>query len=212
MEDLLSEFNAHLSSLGGYVHPTEELKARSLTALKTLFNLYKKYCTEGLGALEHQPGCRHVDTGPLSELFTEGLDNDQIWEQIQLVNKPVIKGLSGVVANISARLESGEFKLLKQHVASDADSSTRGADKTLKFGTGHGKLVEGEQEWEEEGEGTDSGDEEDDSCSEDESGRGKVKATGTKSVVDDRFFKLSEMEKFLEMAEKEDGKDVLVCD
>lgn len=208
MEKFLSVFSTHLLPAKSYVNPTEEQKAKSLDALKLMFDFYKKLASEELSALETLPGCRPVDTGPLAELYTEGLDEDQIWEQIELVNKPVIKALSGVVTKLSARIDSGEFQLLAQHgnqAEAGPNSSPQG-----KSGIGNDRelLCEGEeaQDSSEEDLGTDL--EED---LEDEEGGpgGKAKAArGRSSVVDDRFFKLAEMEKFLEMAEREEEEGV----
>ena len=213
MEELLAEFSAHLSSPSVYTNPTEKMKTRSNNCLKQFFELYKKFSREELLALEQLPGCKRVDTGPLSELYTEGLDSDQIWEQIELVNKPVIRSLSGVVSDISARLESGEFQLWAH------TSSKEGGNVRHEVGS---KTSVGEQECGEDG-GDEVGSEREESdyhgssddesgCGVEESGHGKLKrGTGKKSVVDDDFFNLEEMHKFLEAAEKEEVKgDVCV--
>ena len=200
LERLLADFKLHLSSPEAYSHPTEELKSRNLEALKSLFRIYKNLCAGELGNLEKLPGCRHVDTGPLSELYTEGLDNDQIWEQIQLVNRPVLRALTGVMADASRKYDRGEFRLLAHSCEPEKELSEEGEGD------------EGEEDVEEEGES--EGDEiESHFSGEDEEGDGEEggKVMGKKSVVDDRFFKLSEMEKFLEEAEREESKGMKPC-
>ena len=44
-----------------------------------------------------------VPTGPLSELYVEGFDVDQIWEQVELVNGPLI-------AHVTKQVDHGEDK------------------------------------------------------------------------------------------------------
>lgn len=209
MDDFLSEFNAHLSSPQSYLNPTEDFKQRSRNALKTMFDLYKSFAAGKLGNIATQPGCKNIDTGPLPELYVDGLDNDQIWEQIELVNKPVIKGLTGTVGRLSSQIESGQFRLLPQ---SDASSGAECAGNGTE--TGVSESVEEERDYlaDESEDCVDSEDEDIELESDDESGRGngcgngrgKAQERGRSSVVDDKFFKLAEMEKFLEMAEKEE--------
>lgn len=200
MEDFLSEFNTYLAKPESYANPTEELKARSLAGVKKVFDFYQKFARENLQLLETRGGCKHISTGPLKELYIEGLDEDQIWEQIQLVNEPVIKGLTPVAANLASMLHEGRFQLLLN--ADKPPTGSKKKTKVSKFGTNHGDLSSGNEDSEE----IDS----EFGISEEEEEKGEgvrkvVQAGGKKSVVDDQFFKLSEMEKFLEMAEKEDG-------
>lgn len=79
--EFLAEFRSTLSAPESYLNPSPELSSKCLIGLKTVFDFYKK-CSEN--------GSVKIPTGPLSELFTEGFDNEQIWEEIQLVNEPVI--------------------------------------------------------------------------------------------------------------------------
>ncbi len=213
MEDFLTnflgEFNAHLSSPEVYLNPTGSLKTRSTGCLKQFFDFYKKFAREELSSIEHLPGCTHVDTGPLAELYTEGLDSDQIWEQIELVNKPVLKALSGVVGDLNTKIKSGELRLWAH---SGTEVSSGGSDvgsKSAARGHETGITVD---ECEESGSGYGGSDEATSEEEEEEDRRGKEgggcgrlrkSGGGRQSVVDDDFFKLSEMEKFLEAAEKE---------
>lgn len=196
MEEFLRDFSTHLSSPEDYVNPTEEQKAKSLDLLKGMFDFYKKFSSEHLSGLETRAGCKHVDTGPLTELYVEGLDEDQVWEQIELVNQPVIKGLRGVVGKLSTQLDS---------YRQERDMPEMG------LRTARGEELRNEPELEEEFEDgleDEFGEKlEDEDEMEEEGGRGgKLKpAKGKSSVVDDMFFKLSDMEKFLEMAEREEA-------
>ena len=197
MADILSEFNAYLASPASYSNPSEELKARSLSLLKRVFDMYKKCAGE---ELEKMPGCTKVSTGPLPELYTEGLDSDQIWEQIQLMNQPVIKAVSGLVSGISPRIKSGDFRLLA------ASGSFGAGEDTDDEGTGQGADTDSSAE-DSEGNQDVENDDDDigsdfDISDEEHSGSKHRERTVRQSVVDDKFFKLSEMQNFLEMAEK----------
>lgn len=191
MEDL-TEFLAKPQSFANF---SEDLEAWSLDGMKKMFNFYQKFARGSLQRLEARGGCKPVGTGPLTELYTEGLDDDQIWEQIQLVNEPVINGLTPVAANLASMLSAGGFKLLRNNPHLGKKEKTK--PPRSKLGTNcEASLCE-------------NGDKADmDSdlriSEEEEEVKKKVRVGGRKSIVDDKFFKLSEMEKFLEMVEKED--------
>lgn len=204
MEDFLTDFGTYLANPESYENPTEDLKVKSLAGLKKVFDYYQKFARESLQQLETKGGCKHVSTGPLTELYTEGLDEDQIWEQIQLVNEPVIKGLTPVVANLTSMLREGSFRLLinSDKTPIDKKKGKKGKKPPISKLGSHQVLSSGKEDSEEIDSDLEFSDEEEE---EEEEVRKVVEASGRKSVVDDKFFKLSEMEKFLEMAEREDG-------
>ena len=85
---LLEDLEAHLSKPEDYLNPSSELKSLCLAGLKTAFHLLQKRCREsatagesaaaksgGKGGERKRAG---VPTGPLSELYVEGFDVDQI--------------------------------------------------------------------------------------------------------------------------------------
>ena len=205
MEEFFADFKSTLDRVENYMNPTDELKARSLTGLKKVFDFYQKFAKEELRCVGDLGRCKPVSTGPLSELYTEGLDSDQIWEQIQLVNEPVVKGLSPVAASIASMLSKGKFQLLsvstlERRKASKQKSKVKAGheeDNTSSDSERDSKLDELDEDLEEE----------------EEEEEGKIsRVVGRKSVVDDKFFKLSEMKRFLEMQEKEEEKqDGGVC-
>ena len=140
-----------------------------------------------------------VPTGPLSELYVEGFDVDQIWEQVELVNGPLIAHVTKQVERIS------QWDLDKLTGANGVRSSNK--EETTVSDSGSDRMDEWESDVDnEEDEYFDDGEESESACGDGEIGetegrRGRV--VGRRSVVDDRFFKLAEMEAFLEKMEKE---------
>ena len=140
-----------------------------------------------------------VPTGPLSELYVEGFDVDQIWEQVELVNGPLIAHVTKQVERMS------QWDLDKLTGGNSVRSSNK--EETTVSDSGS----DGMDEWEsdvdnEEDEYFDDREESESACGDGERGetegrRGSV--VGRRSEVDDRFFKLAEMEAFLEKMEKE---------
>eukprot|EP00656_Telonema_subtile_P041543 TRINITY_DN4673_c0_g1_i1.p1 TRINITY_DN4673_c0_g1~~TRINITY_DN4673_c0_g1_i1.p1 ORF type:complete len:645 (-),score=248.09 TRINITY_DN4673_c0_g1_i1:176-2110(-) len=117
--------------------------------------------------------------GVLPELLTEGFDVDQVWEQLQLRNKPLVRYLK----KCAKKLLTEEDQI------------------TLAEGM--------EMESEEEAHGDDasdediSGDEIDEPSSKKASGSKKRKQGG----LEDGFFNLDEMNSFLDEQEEQEGKD-----
>jgi hypothetical protein len=199
-KQLLEEFEAHLSTPEDYLNPSPELRSRCLAGVKTVFDFLQKHCREmplrtGTAEGKKASGPFKIvpPTGPLSELYVEGFDADQIWEQIQLVNEPMLAYLSKQVDKICnwdiEKLTGGDrvHKAAKQVAVSDSES---GNDDGM--GESESDLDEGDDE-------RDPSDEETNGIRGKRKGRGE----GRRTVVDDRFFKLAEMEQFLEKVERD---------
>ena len=219
MEDVkfLDDFKTHLSNPEDYLNPTPELRARCLAGVKTLFDALQKRCRDGAASLpsssvvDEKPQrskakkLNSVPTGPLSELYVEGFDIDQIWEQLQLVNEPLIGHLMKQVKKMSkwdfAKVTGSHGSKSKVAGVSDPDSDSDGMDdleSDFKDEEGYEDLSEGE--------GGDDELESDDEDREDVKKKRSKEGGGRRTVVDDRFFKLAEMEAFLEKVEKEQQK------
>ena len=196
----LEDFVAHLSTPEDYLDPSPELRSRCLAGVKTVFDLLQVQCRKSSStAATKANGARKkastVPLGPLSELYVEGFDADQIWEQLQLVNEPMLAYLSKQVDKLSKK---GFDKLPKQNaneVVSESGSDGVGESES---DFDEGADVEGEYS-DEEGDELDADHEETSKIR----GRRRGKNEGRKTVVDDKFFKLVEMEQFLDKMERE---------
>ncbi len=181
MEEFVTNFEASLSNPLSYLQPSEQLRSSCVDGAKKLFDFYKSWsaCFK-----------TNVPTGPLSELYTDGFDNEQVWAEIELMNEPVLKSL-------------------KKHIKKASTWTTQPPLKTVATIKKRRKIKATEVEVDTNGD-VDEIEEELDSG--DDSVRVK-KSTEKRSIVDDRFFKLAEMEKFLERSEQqENGRHTVLCD
>lgn len=78
MDNLLHQFEICFTSPEDYLDSSVELRNSCLNLSEELFS----YCHDKSGGFP---------TGPLCVLHTKGFDNEQVWEQIQLLNEPTIK-------------------------------------------------------------------------------------------------------------------------
>jgi U3 small nucleolar RNA-associated protein MPP10 len=120
----------------------------------------------------------------LNELVTEGFDSNQIWEQIQLLNENAIQYLHTWIDEhgVKQEAEESENEYDKMLETEEVDSQE---DQEMDQDFEEDLPMEELEEYEE-------------SLSEKEESKPK------KSIVDDEFFSLAEMEKFADMAEKRD--------
>ncbi|NXM56927.1 MPP10 protein, partial [Illadopsis cleaveri] len=168
-------------------------------------------------------GSNIVHGGPLKELVIENFDEEQIWQQLELRNNAVLDFFKKSIAR-DAKDEDLCLLSDQEEDGSDAETSsdkeleddemeveteqthTKDKDKT-KAKEKQSKLRESiTQKYSDE----DSDIDFDIEALEQQAKTAKettVRKKGRKSVVDDKFFKLAEMEAFLEHAEKEDKEE-----
>lgn len=137
--------------------------------------------------------------GPLSELFVDGCDDEQVWEEIQLTNTPFFECLKHRVRKMAAwRVHLCEASPDNERDDTDDDSGDTFEGETLADRRGS-KMVQFAEDVEEDGE--DDASDLEGSYHDDEGEsplQGSAMATKQRgSIVDDRFFKLSEMQQFL---------------
>ncbi|NXU12909.1 MPP10 protein, partial [Pardalotus punctatus] len=170
-------------------------------------------------------GSNIVRGGPLKELVIEDFDEEQIWQQLELQNNAVLDFFKKSIARDA---EDEDLYLLSDQEEDGTDAGTS-SDKELDD-----NIMEAETEQKnvytkdkdktkakekqsklresivEEYSDEDSDIDFDIEALEQQAKTAKettLKKQGRKSVVDDRFFKLAEMEAFLEHAEKEDKEE-----
>ncbi|NXN33620.1 MPP10 protein, partial [Nycticryphes semicollaris] len=187
------------------------LAADFRTLTKTLYDLNK-----GLGS-------DTVRGGALKELVIENFDEEQIWQQLELRNNAVLDFFKKSIARDA---EDEELCLLSDQEEDGSDTETS-SDKelednimeveteqksvytkdTTKAKEKQGKFEESiKQKYSDE----DSDIDFDIEALEQQTKTAKeatLKKMGRKSIVDDKFFKLAEMEAFLEHAEKENKEE-----
>ena len=189
LKTIRSSFEIIGNDLETFLCHNEVDGTRILSLLQRTFDYNKK--DESLSG-------RVVDGCPLDELETEDFDLEQLWQQIQLQNDclltqsshklhQLLKKQTGIRLNDNnLEMEEDFEKLINTVKRSEAICEDELEDSNIVdcgFSTndrGHGNL------------------------SDDVRPERKSKSNNTikRSVVDDDFFKLAEMEKFLEMEEK----------
>ncbi|NXI53920.1 MPP10 protein, partial [Chloroceryle aenea] len=176
---------------------------RALT--KTLYDLNKAL------------GSNIVRGGPLKELVIENFDEEQIWQQLELQNNAVLDFFKKSIARDA---EDEDLSLLSDQEEDGSDAGTSSdqelEDNTMEAETEQKNVYTKDKAKEKQSKLRESviqkySDEDSDidfdiEALEQQTKTAKettLKKMGRKSIVDDKFFKLAEMEAFLEHAENE---------
>ncbi|XP_056602856.1 U3 small nucleolar ribonucleoprotein protein MPP10 [Triplophysa dalaica] len=183
----------------------QDALATDLTSLtKTLYDLHKA----------HEPaGCKG---SPLEQLVVENFDEEQIWQELELQNTALLAHFEEAVQQT---VKDDTITFLEDSEEEDDNELDDGDDQDLE-----GESAEENEDDDEEEEFQTKPSEDRDLSEEDsdvdfdvdkfeektkqqrQSMTKVVKSNGTVSEVDDRFFKLSEMEFFLNDMDKREGK------
>ncbi|KAG7473422.1 hypothetical protein MATL_G00095660 [Megalops atlanticus] len=194
------------------VHPEKFLSfqnglAADFTSLtKTLYDLLKANEPKG------------TNGSPLEQLVVENFDEEQIWQELELQNTAVVKHFDAIV-NVAVSDMTMNLLVEEEDEIRDKDEVEEENSVDLEEEMSGDDV---EEEGEEEPNPPDSSDNGEEKFTDEDSDvdfdvdklEKKVKQTkrkaqwqaGPSSEVDDRFFKLSEMEAFLEDVEKKEGK------
>ncbi|KAJ6664234.1 hypothetical protein lerEdw1_008453 [Lerista edwardsae] len=160
---------------------------------------------------------------PLKELVIENFDEEQIWQQLELQNSTVLRYFKKAVSRNVEVVE--DFCLLPDaeedvSAAEDSEKQTDPEDQMEEEPGFDSDNSEKENESEEIGsrlkakKGHAFSDDESDMDfdidkleKQTQKSKATMKKTGEKSIVDDRFFKLAEMEAILDSVEKKENRD-----
>ncbi|XP_062381245.1 U3 small nucleolar ribonucleoprotein protein MPP10 isoform X2 [Sardina pilchardus] len=192
--------------------------AADFTALtKTLYDLHKAQQPAGF------------KSSPLDLLVVENFDEEQIWQELELQNCPALGQFEEAVSQVT--VDTGLSLVAEaedEGAAEEDDDDDDDEDKDLSD-----EMDEGEEEEEEDENDAELGNEDGDGFSDEDSdvdfdvdalekkakqkmgqkGSAAQKGSAPKpkwtepSEVDDKFFKLSEMEAFLDDMDRREGKD-----
>ncbi|KAJ3348431.1 U3 snoRNP protein [Entophlyctis luteolus] len=190
-----------------FLVPDANVSEKLLAATKWMFDL-----VSAIKATHTEP----FEMSPLPALLTEGFEIDQIWEQIQLRNRPMLKHLSAAVSSV---LVKGDVSPAKDEMDTESENASISEQDSEDDMFSNEEVSDNDEEpvenddsdSEELADGNDALDidEEniDDQFSDVESEQdGGADEIVRETEVDDEFFLLREMEKFAERGEARDIK------
>lgn len=160
-----------------WLAPPPELANNAKTASKYLFSQI----------VPKAPKC------PISSLLTDDFDAEQIWQQIDLQAQPLLASLKKRVKNLDKTSETLSLLVNDHEPKSTRGDQGREVDDADEDSGDEDMDAEVERMVSSEFEESDEQDPEKEEASEDEDGE--------KGVLEDRFFKINDLEKFLNEAE-----------
>ena len=189
-ESILTEFEDNLGDPEGYLKC-----ASSSIGLTLIKRLYESCC-----GITRSNG---ETFGPLDTLAIDGLDEESVWQQLVLHNTPLVGHLDKCCRKLTEQKQA--MQLQRQQHTNDCDDGTDDVTndeiyETAEVSAGNNSIE------------TDSNDSNDRLSDVDEAetvSSAKRQKTKASSQVDDRFFRLSDMEEFLRLEDKreEESRD-----
>lgn len=166
--------NSHLMHLNFSVQDEEAEQIKVLTKKLYDFSKIKEFPSK--------------QTEALSKLVIANLDDEQIWQQIELNNNSLYNNLVNYTARLLALKSKLKFPLKKKEVQEQINGKRKdeNKDNCHADSTSESEEIETDEE---------------------KGKKNSLKKSNKSSIVDDKFFKLHEMEEFLEKVESKNDND-----
>ncbi|KAM9816854.1 U3 small nucleolar ribonucleoprotein MPP10 [Neosynchiropus ocellatus] len=203
LEECFKKLNHNTTNPDNFLSLQDEVAADFTSITKTLYDLHKSQEPSDFSA------------SPLAELVVENFDDEQIWQELELQNSAVLKRFKIAV---ESALSDEELGVLEEQDEVEEES----VDDEDEEGDNEQPDYEEEEEKEPPGKMDEDITDEDSDLDFDvdaleqreKQKRQEKKLTGKSSQlkavpseVDDKFFKLSEMESFLDDMDKKEGRE-----
>ncbi|XP_072320821.1 U3 small nucleolar ribonucleoprotein protein MPP10 [Eucyclogobius newberryi] len=214
LEDCVKRINVNTKHLETFLSLQDDVAENFTSITKTLYDLQKV----------HEP--QHFKGSPLVELAVKNFDEEQIWQELELQNDPVLQQFEKFVENIVSdetltvfeeeedeedeeELDESDRAFDDDDAEEEEDEEEEEEDRLKKQKPSKKKLHDSADEYTDEGSDLDF---DVDALEKREKLKKKMdgkqsKTRGIPSEVDDKFFKLSDMESFLDDMDKREGKD-----
>ncbi|XP_054160616.1 U3 small nucleolar ribonucleoprotein protein MPP10-like, partial [Oppia nitens] len=200
----IDKFNEFCAQNDSFLTKDSQKSQQFIDLTKVLFDLNKRLLKDN-----------HLKTRELNvkqsldQLFTKDFDSEQIWQQIELQNEPILNRLVKQVAKVTVSSRTGGLTFFV-----DTQTDDKPIDVNVNNGTNDESfdaIVDDKHlftdESDDESDKNEVSDEDNDATAIDNHKSTIVaKKSAPKSIVDDKFFKLYELEEFLN---KEDMKESL---
>ncbi|KAM4630110.1 LOW QUALITY PROTEIN: U3 small nucleolar ribonucleoprotein MPP10 [Polymixia lowei] len=214
LEDCISKINVNTAHPENFLGLQDGVAADFTSLTKTLYDLHKA---------QEPVNCKG---SPLVQLVVENFDEEQIWQELELQNTAVLRHFENVVSKV---VSDDTFTILAEE--EDDEEEEENADNEEGEDGDQEDMVDDDQAEEGEekparkskqtpedkaGDYTDEDSDLDfdvDAFENQEKRKKQIvmkgsQSKGAPSEVDDRFFKLSEMESFLDNMDKREEKDI----
>ncbi|ORX88418.1 Mpp10 protein [Basidiobolus meristosporus CBS 931.73] len=168
-----------------FISQNPEVASKVTVVVKNLYDTAKK----------HEP----LPLGPIPELLTEGFDYEQIWEEIQLQNQPLLEYVDTQLEELQTEQDQAISDSEGSDMA-DSDAQVPEVSEDEDMSVDEDEAANQEVEEEEEEEAEEDLEEEDSAEENDNSADDNIDPE--RSEIDDEFFSLSQMEAFTEKAEE----------
>ncbi|XP_017259376.1 U3 small nucleolar ribonucleoprotein protein MPP10 [Kryptolebias marmoratus] len=210
LEDCVKIINDNTAQPENFLSLQDEVAADFTSLTKTLYDLHKS---------QEPAGCK---SSPLAQLVVDDFDEEQIWQELELQNEAVLKhfknAIDGALADQTLTLlseeEEDEEEEEEEVEEDEGEEEVTYDEKAIKPPPRLKKknALEAEDRSEGDSEGDSDLNFDVDALEKREKQKKGNARTGSKtklipSEVDDKFFKLSEMESFLDEMDKREGKE-----